>query len=234
MQFIMGGYWNFNNFTHYSLSTFTDTEIRDMFSEGCELLHSIVRDVVPDYQICAFRAGGWAIQPFDKIKQAFIDSHIYVDSSCAKGVFSNNSYSSFDFRNLPSSEPYRLTDDVLCENQDGLIYEIPISTYKRHLAIKVIDGVFRRLFPKYMSVSTDGTHHRKADVNTGIDKKDSLHMCTFSRISWPIMLMRLIGKRSLVVFIDHPKDFTQSSLTNIKFISLFYNSISYFDFARNH
>lgn len=52
------GTWNFNEFEHYSLNSFTKDEITEMFVGGTNLLESIAREVEPDYKIVAFRAGG--------------------------------------------------------------------------------------------------------------------------------------------------------------------------------
>ena len=58
------GTWDFSDFSHYMLSTFSVEDITSMFVEGCNLLNSIAREVEPAYSIVAFRAGGWAVQPF--------------------------------------------------------------------------------------------------------------------------------------------------------------------------
>lgn len=42
-----------------------------MFVEGTNLLTNIAREVDSEYKIVAFRAGGWAVQPFDKLKKGF-------------------------------------------------------------------------------------------------------------------------------------------------------------------
>jgi len=74
------GTWNFNEFEHYSLNSFTKDEITEMFVGGTNLLESIAREVEPDYKIVAFRAGGWAVQPFDMLKEGFIKAGIKVEA----------------------------------------------------------------------------------------------------------------------------------------------------------
>ena len=75
------GTWNFSDFQHYSLNRFTEEEIIDMFVEGTSLLTSIAHEVDLEYKIVAFRAGGWAVQPFSLLKKAFNKSGIKIDSS---------------------------------------------------------------------------------------------------------------------------------------------------------
>ena len=80
------GTWNYCNFSHYSLNSFTEEEIIKMFVEGCEILHLLARSVEPDYKIVAFRAGGWAVQPFSLLKKAFLSADIRIDSSVSYGI----------------------------------------------------------------------------------------------------------------------------------------------------
>src|SRR5574344_259372 len=56
------GTWNFEDFHHYSLSTFSEEDILKMFTEGAQYLNSVGSQIIPKYKVCAFRAGGWAIQ----------------------------------------------------------------------------------------------------------------------------------------------------------------------------
>ena len=84
------GTWNFNEFEHYSLNSFTKDEITEMFVGGTNLLESIAREVEPDYKIVAFRAGGWAVQPFDMLKEGFIKAGIKVEASVAVGVYTKS------------------------------------------------------------------------------------------------------------------------------------------------
>ena len=86
------GTWDFFEFRHYSLNSFSEQEIVDMFVEGTNLLTNIAREVDSDYKIVAFRAGGWAVQPFDKLKKGFQKAGIKIDSSVARGAYGKNKY----------------------------------------------------------------------------------------------------------------------------------------------
>lgn len=68
-----------------------------MFKEGTAYLNNLAQEVEPGYTICAFRAGGWAIQPFHKIKKGFLEANIKIDSSISYGAYGKNQYSYFDF-----------------------------------------------------------------------------------------------------------------------------------------
>lgn len=227
------GTWDYSEFRHYSLSTFTENEITDMFKEGADYLNKLAREVDPDYQVYAFRAGGWAVQPFDKLKKGFYEAGIKIDSSVAHGACGKNQFSWFDFRNAPSDETYCFTNDVCQRDNNGEFLEVPISSLNRWLFYRVIDKTHRML-SKRLHIITDGTHKRK-DLKKENIKKNSIwcqpgSMYTLSRISpITVLICALVCRRKLLVYIDHPKDFTFSALTSIKLLAKNFKSITYCD-----
>ena len=137
------GTWNFSDFQHYSLNRFTEEEIIDMFVEGTSLLTSIAHEVDLEYKIVAFRAGGWAVQPFSLLKKAFNKSGIKIDSSVAAGVYGKNQYSYFDFIDSPKDIAWIFENDVLIPQDTGSFIEVPISSYKRAFLHKAFDYIAR-------------------------------------------------------------------------------------------
>ena len=131
-----------------------------MFTDGAKYLNAIASEVVPGYEVCAFRAGGWAIQPFEKLKSAFLSTGIRVDSSCAYGMHSNLPDSFFDFRDIPSRDPYRFEDDVLKEDNNGSFIEVPITTYNLSLKYYLARLMFHRIYSIDVNSITDGSHFR--------------------------------------------------------------------------
>lgn len=222
------GTWNFDEFRHYSLNSFTKDEITEMFVEGTNLLESIAREVEPDYKIIAFRAGGWAVQPFEMLKEGFIKAGIKIDSSVAIGAYGKNQYSYFDFRDVNSTRPYfyKFSNDVTSENLNGNFLEVPISTYRRNILNRIFDRIFR-MFVSSSKVIADGTHMRN-DLREHI--KPLRSMVTLSRISHFSSILSVISQRApIITIIDHPKDYTRSASTNIKFLSILYRTTKYID-----
>lgn len=229
-KYLGKGLWDYSDFSHYSLSTFSEDQIVDMFKEGCKILEAIVQSVSPGYKIIAFRAGGWAIQPFSLFRKAFEETRIIIDSSSAAGIFSDNSYSSFDFRKVPEKTIYRFSNDVCVEDVNGSFVEVSITSYNRRLIHKLLDHGYGVLHPNTMNRISDGTHVRKNDGNTGKSNACSRAMVTIAGRSWMTLMLNIISSKSKVVtFIDHPKDFTFVALRNIKFLSKISNSILYKD-----
>lgn len=227
------GTWDYSEFRHYSLNTFTEDEIVDMFKEGAELLTSIARQVEPDYKLCAFRAGGWAVQPFGKIKKGLEAVDIYIDSSSMPGVHIICDNSECNFLDAPCKKEgyYRFSDDVCIEDTQGKFLEIPIS--------RTPAGIIRRIINKLISKSkydfssmADGTHVRASDNPDKWETKGPGALCTFSYVV-PVFvpLFRLEDRRDVLCFIDHPKDIHKYTCKSIKLLSYVANTVLYKDFA---
>lgn len=233
------GTWNYSNYSHYMLSSFTKDEIWQMFKEGTEYLTRLAREVDPTYKIVAFRAGGWAIQPFDKLKYAFLDNDIRIDSSLSYGSYNLKVNQYYDFRNMPFKPYYRFEDDVCKEDENGQFIEVPISSYHRTIWNMICDKVYKILgLSKNMA---DGTHCRSNDQNKEIHKrtlkeklsKNIRNMMTFSQTSTPSMFLAFLSqKEGLLCVIDHPKDFSITTVPTLEMMSKLCEGITYMDVVK--
>lgn len=226
------GTWNFEDFTHYSLQSFTEEEVTRMFVDGTDLLTGIAREVDPDYKIVAFRAGGWAIQPFDKVKKGFLEAGIKVDSSVAYGVFAYNKYSFYDFRNAPKADLYRFDDDVCVPSKNGQFIEVPIASYHRAFINKIFDKP-TNMFSDKLQFLADGTHYREEDARYvkehPLGEKTYLGMLGFRTNPINMIINLYRQPRNLVCYIDHPKDITGMTATNIKTLGKVASTVLYSD-----
>ncbi|MCE9537808.1 MAG: hypothetical protein K8R85_01130 [Bacteroidetes bacterium] len=106
----------------YKLVDFNETEIVDIVYRYKKVLTDLTGK-----QIFAYRAGGWCLQPFNKLKDAFKQNNITLDSS----VFRNGFYSSenyyYDFLGAPDKDIYRFEEEPKKENTNGFFTELPIS-----------------------------------------------------------------------------------------------------------
>lgn len=222
------GTWDFSDFQHYSLNRFTEEDIINMFGEGINLLTSIVCEVDSEYEIIAFRAGGWAIQPFSLLKKAFSRSGIKIDSSVAAGIYGENQYSYFDFIDSPKDVMWRFEDDILIPNEKGRFIEIPISSYKRDFSHKGLDYIARHITSSLKPL-TDGTHFRNdlIEKNTSRTTQNMSRYTMSQRTTLSVLLALLENRSDLITYIDHPKDLSTSALTSIKVVSFFAKSITY-------
>jgi hypothetical protein len=106
----------------YKLADFSPPEISDIVKRYKNVITGITNK-----RVFAFRAGGWCLQPFKNLKQAFKEEKISLDSSVFRnGHFSTEQYS-YDFRGAPDKDIYKFNDDVLKEEANGYFTELPIS-----------------------------------------------------------------------------------------------------------
>lgn len=224
------GTWDFSDYSHYSLNSFSQEEIMQMFVEGKDMLTEIARSVDPHYDICAFRAGGWAVQPFEKLKKAYQAVGLKIDSSVAYGAYYKCKYSFYDFRKefLKKVDAYRFDDDVLISKYNGEFLEVPISVYKRSIWLEIIDKIYR-MYSKKSYPITDGTHKRD-DLPPA--EKNKYSMVSMSRIS-PLtaFISTLICGHRVITLIDHPKDYSPSVQQCFRLFSKKYTSLTYKEFV---
>ena len=230
------GTWDFSEFRHYSLNSFNEDEIIQMFKEGTQLLNSIAREIVPNYKICAFRAGGWAVQPFDKLKKAFIESGIIIDSSTSIGCYNFYSDSYYDFRKMPDKSLFHFENDVCVEDVKGKFIEVPITSFHRNLLLVLIDRIYGSKF-HYFDKMTDGTHSRKSSncsnqhKKSFIDKIKGNHKLMFSfSMQSPITIKCALSTYrhlDICCYIDHPKDFSKATEKGIRVLKNRCESVNY-------
>jgi hypothetical protein len=144
------GNWIFPHYDRYRIQTLSKIEIKDIFKRTIYLLNSIAREVEVNYSVSCFRAGGWCIQPFDKLYNAFIENNIVVDSSLAIGISESNVREyNFDNIHLKNKLFWNFKYDPLIESFDGGITEIPIHTIKRSPIIRLIRKITLKKDKKY-------------------------------------------------------------------------------------
>lgn len=226
------GTWDYTNYSHYSLDSFSEEAIINMFVEGVQLLTNIAREVDPSYEICAFRAGGWAVQPFQKLAKAFKAANIRIDSSVAYGAYYKCAYSCYDFRNdlVKDKNTYWFNDDVLEPLPSGFFLEVPIASFRRYTFYRVCCKLYR-LFTHKCEKITDGTHYRpdlpkfkvREYAMCGLSDTEPLS-CAYSILS---------KKNSLVVLMCHPKDYTFSHRSCLRILSHFVKSTNYLNIYNN-
>src|SRR5690606_30550030 len=74
-----GQQWNMVT-DRYKLDDFSDQEIENIFRE----YHQILKDLTGKH-VTSYRAGGWCLQPFDRVKPSFEHAGITLDSTVFPG-----------------------------------------------------------------------------------------------------------------------------------------------------
>jgi hypothetical protein len=109
----------------YRLHDFDKENIEDIVYRYKKVLTDIVGD-----KVFAYRAGGWCVQPFEKLKNALKNNNIWMDSTVFKGGKNNSDTHYFNFSNAPKKSIWHFENDPLIEKNDGYFTELPISNYK--------------------------------------------------------------------------------------------------------
>ena len=235
------GTWNFDNFSHYSLSSLDEETIVDMFKQGTIYLTTIAREVEPDYKIIAFRAGGWAVQPFNKLRRGFMEAGIKIDSSTSFGIYKYMKDSYYDFREMPDRAMFHFEDDVCKDVKGGRFIEVPITSFHIPFSRFVIER-HKRNHTSYFKTFADGTHHRRGVpqdsrpfVTKMFEKAKSSYrnMLNFSSMSPSTLqggLKHMVN--NLICAIDHPKDVCEGTLKGLNSIAPLCESINYVDLIK--
>lgn len=111
--------------TRYRIHEFSDSEIDDIVYR----YKKVITDIVGD-KVFTFRAGGWCMQPFDKLRNALKKHNIWLDSTVFYGGKNDSITHYFDFTKAPKKDFWKFEEDPLLENENGFFTEIPINSYK--------------------------------------------------------------------------------------------------------
>ena len=112
-----------------------DTTLR-ILKAGKAWLECVAGEKVPEYCCFAFRAGGWCIQPSQRVVRAMMGLGFQIDSTVAPGLRNETRVEWSDFRKAPV-KPYWKIDGNVCKEASSGLLEVPIVTGKigrwRHL-----------------------------------------------------------------------------------------------------
>lgn len=104
--------------------------VENIIGTACKNLLDICREAIPDYNITAYRAGGYNIEPASSdIFKGLLRNGIKYDSSIPLGYYYASAISEIDFRKLPSLPNWYIADNGNFRKaaHDGIM-EIPIAT----------------------------------------------------------------------------------------------------------
>ena len=153
------GKWKFiyARFKLHNLSSERDKKdintITGCVSISKKLIEDLIRKVKHDYVVNTFRAGGYLIEPFDKIKAAFLENEIKIDNSVCPNLFNDDGVFSYDFRFYPDKQKYNFELVPKEIVKAGSFTEIPITTVKIPVIINILFTFIRIL--KYRNLESE-------------------------------------------------------------------------------
>jgi hypothetical protein len=117
------GAWRMDT-SRYALHSFAPHEIRDIVFRYA----GVLRELAGPKSAWAYRAGGWVIQPFHKLRRALADAGVTIDSTVYAGGRSEGAVQPFNFETAPAKSRWRFEADPLVEVEDGAFLEVPIAS----------------------------------------------------------------------------------------------------------
>ncbi len=202
--------WKFD-LKRYKLADFEDTEVEQIFDNYLVSLQQWSKE-----KIVSYRAGGWCIQPFDKLKSSFLKHQLKIESSIFQGGKNTTLPYNYDFTNALPKEKWFFENHECEEDENGTFLEIPIASksYSPLFFWKLF--VLGRLFPKHHKSIGNGS-----PAKGGGSKKDFLtkfnHLCVSADGYFVTEIERAIQEAekkgwNSIVIIGHPKACTLFSL----------------------
>ena len=116
---------------NFKLADFGEQEITDMVVQGIDYLNEIAKQVNPDYQCLAFRAGGFNLEDSPLIFRVLSQNGIVIDSSLCHDYYFASDISTVDFRKLPNQSNWFFNHGKYEVPTTSGIYEIPIAGKKK-------------------------------------------------------------------------------------------------------
>ncbi|GAB4270289.1 MAG: hypothetical protein Kow0029_06900 [Candidatus Rifleibacteriota bacterium] len=214
-SFFNGEKWIIDT-SKYRLHDFSPVQIKEIFSKYITVLNEIRKSG----RAVAFRAGGWCIQPFKDLREAFSENKLKVDSTLFFGGFNKSKTHYFDFTKMPEKDFWNFEDDPLVEVEEGCFRELPISSIR-------LSPVFfwRMAFSKLFG----GENHRSFGDGSAAggsvwDKMRMLTQSSYSVVSIDGYKSSFLQKAfdshlakgfKFFVIIGHPKSMSKFSLLNL-------------------
>ena len=138
--------------TRFRLAEFTDSEVEHIFERYASVLAEL-----SESRPTAYRAGGFCVMPFARIRKALQNQCIWVDSSIVPGASLIDKGKGFDFRSAPKLSAWKFDRSPLQPNKDGKFVEVPVGTFQTPLAYFWRRGLERLLNRRRVPIYGDGS-----------------------------------------------------------------------------
>jgi hypothetical protein len=225
-----GQRWNMIT-KRYKLDDFSKEEIESIVLEYQKILEGYTRKPVTSY-----RAGGWCLQPFEKVMPAFKKAGINLDSTVfPNGKFTAGNYY-YDFTSSPKKSKWKFSNDLTTEDISGDFWEYPIANkfYSPLFFWRLF--VLGRLKPSQHKPMGNGYPMS----SPGLRKKmlfRGMNLCASTDGYFVTQLDKIVktnvkkGYNEMIV-IGHPKACTKFALTKLEnFITLNKNKHEFLTFS---
>jgi hypothetical protein len=137
------------DYSKWSLGRLGAEEMRMALVEARDYLASLLKPHAPDYEVVAFRAGGYMAQPSHTILSVLRDLKIRADFSVIKGLkMENDSLGKIDFSEAPSAvRPWFPSSDDVAKEEPAYrdIFCAPVFSYSTHFPVPIFSALINPL-----------------------------------------------------------------------------------------
>lgn len=229
------GSWNIPQDKGYRLDEFSQVEAHQIFTKYKSHLDQVI-----NRKTIAYRAGGWCVQPFLHIQDAFLKNNIHFDSSVVPGMVFNAGVYQIDFSKAPMDlDAWCFDLDPTQVNRNGRFVEIPISSHE-----------YNPIF--YWELYVRGRLNRRKHTFVGDGNfipQPGRKLKTLTQSQWnhvscdgfyakklkPITQNFIDRKRQHLVIIGHPKSMTAYSFDKIeRYLNKVQKKVSFLTFTKYH
>jgi len=210
-----GSNWTMD-ISRYKLVDFSESEIEEIVLSYKSILQEITQKNVDTY-----RAGGWCLQPFEKVKKAFEKAEIKYDSTVFFGGKNTKDNYFYDFTNCPDKDKWKFSNDLCVEdNEKGIFWEYPISNFQYSPIFFWRLFILGRLKPKMHKPIGDGfpvpsQGMRKKMLTKGMNLSASVDGYFTVKLNKILKKNQNKGFEEMVI-IGHPKATTKFALKKMK------------------
>jgi len=220
--------WSFKDYTHFRLDSYDDNDLTNVVKDSYNILSNIVKEVDNSYKIDSFRAGGWSVQPFSRLKDIFLDIGIKYDFSVLPSMSDDDRPRHYyDFKKTPNKYIWKFEDDVLIEDENGSFIEVSNTIFD----MNIFDLMKNRKLIKSYKISGDGKGAGKVKSFSEQLKRvrwsvkqilssDSIDIDIFKKYILKI-------DRKYLVYVAHPKLFSSNSFEVLEYICQNFKCMSY-------
>lgn len=209
------GTWKLD-LARFALHSFAPDDIGEIVRRYLEAL----RDLGGPGTGRAFRAGGWVIQPFERLRAALRRAGVGIDSTVYRGGHRASAVQPYDFRAAPDRSRWRFEHDPLVPDEEGSFLEVPIASrsvgpafFWRLALAKKAGGTRHRAFGDGQAIAMEGGDlvRRLTAPSTSVVSLDGYKA---SLVEDAARDYRGRGMEDFVV-IGHPKALTPYSLERL-------------------
>lgn len=224
--------WSFKSYENFRIHNLPKEKISTIIKDSFNELDTICKEFDKDYNIDSFRAGGWCIQPFNLIKDDLKSIGIKYDFSVLPGMKKDNLPKHYyDYKQAPQKDFWKFENDVLKEDDKGSFIEVPTTIVK----MNIFDLLKLKKSIKGLKTIGDG---KGADDSSSsfVGKLKKLKPFIKYTLSSDYMTLEIFEKNinnlnnKFLVYVAHPKNFSDESFEILSFICNRYRVFSYEEF----